>query len=332
MKERVQKLMAQAGIGSRRACEELIGQGRVRVNGKVITLGDKADPAKDTIQVDGTKLKLSSENKMYIALHKPIGVLSTSKTHRDDNRQMARDLLPQTEHLFPIGRLDVDSGGLMVFTNDGELTNELTHPRYRHTKTYRVVVEGLPTLDMIKSWEEGIYLPDLEDEAAPPTKTAPCSVKIIKGGATTVLRIVMTEGKKRQIRRIAAALGHPVKRLTRTHIGKLELGPMKPGEWRVLTTEEVALLKQNDEVMSGRRGRSARRPARLAAKDPTSSGRARKPTVATEKGDGAGSSRGRKPATIKRRDENQSPKPKRGGKPSAPRQGGTPRSRRKDRE
>lgn len=327
MKERVQKLMAQAGIGSRRACEELIEQGRVRVNGKVITVGDKADPASDTIEVDGVKLKFAAEKKLYIALHKPVGVLSTSKTHKDDNRQLARDLLPHDEHLFPIGRLDVDSGGLMVFTNDGELTNRLTHPRYRHTKTYRVVVEGLPTLEKLQSWEEGIYLPD--EDGGEPIKTAPCSVKIVKGGAKTVLRIVMTEGKKRQIRRVAAALGHPVKRLTRLQIGRLEMGPLKPGEWRVLTADEVELLKQNDsEFKSGRKGRAGGRRtkgAELPRRSAAGGGKAREGREET------GQSSKRTPAK-QTPEKGRTGNPKRGGKPAAKRPTSTNRTRKKESE
>lgn len=242
MKERLQKLMAQAGIASRRASEELIEQGRVRVNGQVAKLGDKADLLTDTVEVDGQKLAAAPTEKLYVALNKPVNVVSNTETHRDDTRQTARELIPFKEHLFAIGRLDADSSGLMVFTNDGELTNRLTHPRYRHSKTYRVVVESLPPLEIIKQWEMGVVITD-EDSGAE-YKTAPCSVRIARGGKDTVLEVVMTEGKKRQIRRVAAALGYPVKRLTRTHIGALPLGKLRPGEWRVLDAEEIALLKQ----------------------------------------------------------------------------------------
>ena len=137
MKERVQKLMAQANLGSRRACEDVISQGRVRVNGKVIHLGDQADPQKDIIEVDGTKLAFP-EQKLYIAFNKPKYVLSTDEPHEGDTRKIITDFLPYKEHLFSAGRLDADSEGLMVLTNDGELANTLTHPRYRHTKTKTV--------------------------------------------------------------------------------------------------------------------------------------------------------------------------------------------------
>lgn len=235
-KERLQKLLAQANIASRRASEDLITRGRVRVNGEIAKLGDKADPQVDTITVDGVALKFDAHPHLYIALNKPKQVLSTDKPHRGDKRQTVSDLIGRDEHLFSVGRLDADSEGLVVMTNDGELAQRLTHPRYRHTKTYRVEVYGLPTAETIERWQSGIVLED--------GMTAPCHVEIIKGSPTgSTLRIVMTEGKKRQIRRVANALGHPVQRLTRTHIGMLALGSLAPGQWRELTPKEVLALK-----------------------------------------------------------------------------------------
>lgn len=236
MKERVQKLMAQANIGSRRANEELIKQGRVRVNGKVIKLGDQADPDKDVIEVDGVRLNFARQRNIYIALNKPLNVLSTSVHRKDDERNTVYDLVPVEGHLFTIGRLDAESEGLIVLTNDGELTQRLSHPRYEHTKTYRATVYGLPSQETIAKWASGVYLEE--------GRTAPCSVRIIKGGHDlTTLEIVMAEGKKRQIRRVASMLGHPVKRLVRTHIGKLGLGGLRAGEWRELDAREVVLMK-----------------------------------------------------------------------------------------
>jgi pseudouridine synthase len=263
VKERVQKLMAQAGIGSRRACEEIISQGRVRVNGKVIHLGDQADSATDLIEVDGVRLKVP-ERKLYIAFYKPRNVLSTDDPHEGDTRRTARDFLPFEEHLFSAGRLDADSEGLMVLTNDGELANRLTHPRYRHTKTYKVVVVGLPSRETIEHWEHGVLL---EEEDGTTEMTIPCSVKVMDGGkVTSTLRIVMTEGKKRQIRRVAVQLGHPVRSLIRTHIGKFGLGTLHPGEWRELTAEDIQALKTPSEDLhaSGRKT-SGRRPSRAGA-------------------------------------------------------------------
>jgi pseudouridine synthase len=232
MKERVQKLIAQANLASRRGAEDLIRQGRVTVNGKTIQLGDQADPAVDMIAVDGTRLKLNTD-KRYYAINKPMYVVSSNVSQ--DDRENVRELLPVEGHFFTIGRLDVESDGLMIFTNDGQLANQLSHPRYEHTKTYKVVVYGDVSQETLDKWEKGVYLEE--------GLTAPCSIRVQQRDAdVTVLRIVMIEGKKRQIRRVAALLGHPVKRLTRTHIGKLEVGKLKAREWRELGAEDLKLL------------------------------------------------------------------------------------------
>lgn len=237
MKSRIQKLLAEADVASRRAAEQLIEQGRVRVNGTIATLGDKADPNTDVIEVDGDRLNFAEhQKKVYFALYKPKNVLATSVVHRGDERRTVLDLVPYKGHLFTIGRLDAESEGLIVLTNDGDLTHKLTHPRYRHTKTYKVTVRGMPSENVLSRWEEGIWL---EDEG----KTAPCVVNIIKGAPReSILRITMTEGKKRQIRRVALALGHPVERLVRTHIGMLSIEGLRPGEWRELDLRDVQSL------------------------------------------------------------------------------------------
>jgi 16S rRNA U516 pseudouridylate synthase RsuA-like enzyme len=146
VKERLQKIMARANLGSRRACEELIEQKRVRLNGVVAQLGDKADPAIDVIEVDGQKISVEAQRKIYIALNKPINVLTTNLANYKDRRQTVRDLIAIEGHLFSIGRLDAESEGLIVMTNDGELVQRLTHPKFKHTKTYRVSVYGLPNV------------------------------------------------------------------------------------------------------------------------------------------------------------------------------------------
>ncbi|MCU0498334.1 MAG: pseudouridine synthase, partial [Anaerolineae bacterium] len=234
MKERVQKLMAQANIASRRASEELIQQGRVQVNGKVIGLGDQADPEVDVITVDGERLRFS-KLKRYYAVNKPHNVLSAPTP--GDDRPLVREMIPYDGHLFTIGRLDADSDGLMVLTNDGELANQLSHPRFEHTKTYKVEVYGNPSRETLEKWERGVWLEE--------GLTAPCSIRVHgESGEVTVLRIVMIEGKKRQIRRIASMLGHPVKKLTRTHIGQLELGKLQRGEWYELEEEDIEKMKQ----------------------------------------------------------------------------------------
>jgi 23S rRNA pseudouridine2605 synthase len=238
--ERVQKLMARANIASRRKSEELILEGRVKVNGETITLGDKADPEKDTITVDGSRLKLEAIEKVYYLFYKPINVLSTTMKPLGDDRPTVRELLKEEGHLFSIGRLDVESEGLMVLTNDGDLTQRLSHPRYEHTKTYKVTVYGKPSGETLTKWENGVWMDG--------SRTAPCYIKVLEeGNDVTTLRIVMIEGRKRQIRRLAAMLGHPVKKLLRTHIGMLGLGNLKKGMWYQLGKDEVAAMLQVPE-------------------------------------------------------------------------------------
>jgi 23S rRNA pseudouridine2605 synthase len=235
--ERLQKLLAQANYGSRRTAETMIEQGRVRINGKIAKLGDQADLAKDVVEVDGKRLKPDGDPKIYIALNKPKNVVSTNIGHRGDDRTTVRELIPMEGHLFTIGRLDADSEGLIVLTNDGELANRLSHPRYQHTKTYRVVVQGLPTAESLEKWQNGMFMSEEEGESGP------AFVSITKGSKDfSTLKVVMTEGKRRQIRRIAQMVGHPVKHLLRTHIGMLELGTLAPGEWRELSAHDVKML------------------------------------------------------------------------------------------
>lgn len=237
MRERVQKLMSQAGVASRRASEQMIEDKRVKVNGKLITVGDKADPDTDTIEVDGQKLKFDKIEKRYYVFYKPQNVLSTNSKDPKDDRPIVRDMVPVEGHLFTIGRLDAESEGLMVLTNDGELTHKLAHPSFENTKTYKVVVYGTPSEETLEKWQNGIWLED--------GRTAPCYVKPFDeshAAGTTTLRIVMIEGKKRQIRRVATELGHPVKKLMRTHIGQLGLGTLRRSEWYRLDDEEVAAM------------------------------------------------------------------------------------------
>lgn len=246
-KERVQKLMARANIASRRKSEEIIQEGRVQVNGSTITLGDKADPEKDKISVDGQVLKLKNFEKRYYVFHKPINVLSTNQKPEGDTRPTVRELIPVEGHLFSIGRLDAESEGLMVLTNDGDITQKLSHPRYEYTKTYKVTVHGQPDAETLVKWENGVWLDG--------TRTAPCYVTVLEQNpSTTVLRVIMIEGRKRQIRRVASLLGFPVKKLVRTHIGKLGLGTLKRGMWYRLANDEVeAMLMPADEVKFIRR-------------------------------------------------------------------------------
>lgn len=252
-KERLQKIMAQADIGSRRKCEDIIRQGRVRVNGEVIKIGAKADPETDTIIVDGETITLENRTKLYIVVNKPKGVLSTNKAPEGDKRPTIRDLVEVPGHLFTIGRLDADSEGMMILTNDGEVTNKVSHPRYEHTKTYKVTVKGRVTKETINKWETGIWLDN--------SRTAACSVKVLESGRhSSILRIVMVEGRKRQIRRIATIMGHPVIRLVRTYIGQLGLGTLRKGAWYQLDDFEVGvMMTPDDEIKEIRRKRRARK-------------------------------------------------------------------------
>jgi pseudouridine synthase len=247
--------MAQAGIASRRKAEDIITAGQVTVNGKVAGLGDKADPEKDRILVQGKPLKLEDRPR-YILLHKKRGVVSS--THDPEGRPTVLDELHghYKERLYPVGRLDIDSEGLVLMTNDGDLANRLTHPRYGCEKTYKVLVEGRPTEETLDLWRRGLHI-EATQNGDPAEDTAPCKVKILdQAYRQTWLRVVMKEGKKRQIRRIADHLGHPVLRLIRTHIGNIELGHLKIGEFRELSVEEVRLLKSKPIALRPSRPKS----------------------------------------------------------------------------
>jgi 23S rRNA pseudouridine2605 synthase len=234
MEERLQKILAQAGYGSRRACEALIVAGRVSVNGQVAGLGSKADAATDRILVDRQPIK-APEKLEYVALYKPRGVVSAVTS--PDPRATVRSLVPLPGTLYPVGRLDVDSEGLVLLTNDGELTNRLTHPRYGHEKEYRVLVARHPEAEQLATWRRGVVLEE-------GYRTAPADVRVeTTKGKGTWLRIVMQEGRKRQIREIGSLLGLPVVKIIRVRIGSLHLGLLKAGHWRRLTAEEVKALR-----------------------------------------------------------------------------------------
>lgn len=235
MVERLQKILARAGYGSRRFCESLITEGRVKVNGQVAGLGDKADISKDHITLDGIKLD-KIERLIYIMLNKPRGVISTVSA--PDIRKTVRDMIDVPEKIYPVGRLDVDSEGLILMTNDGELANQLTHPSFEHEKEYRVQVSKRPDHHQLSIWRRGIVLDD-------GYRTKPANVQIEKStdkGAW--LTIVLKEGRKRQIRECGARIGLPVNRIIRTRIGNILLGNLKPGEWRYLTSDEIKTLKK----------------------------------------------------------------------------------------
>ncbi|HMM26899.1 MAG TPA: pseudouridine synthase [Aggregatilineaceae bacterium] len=233
--ERLQKLISQAQIASRRAAEEMIRAGRVTVDGRVAQLGDKADPAVQDVRVDGRRLA-AAPDYVYILLYKPRGVVSSNKREAHEKRPLVRSLIPHEGHLFTVGRLDADSEGLILLTNDGALADRLMHPKYGHAKTYEVLVEGQPSRATLDKWRQGV---PLGDEVSAPAKVRVLEVKPNE----TWIQVIMREGRKRQIRRIASQLGHPVKRLIRTQIEMLTIGRLQPGEWRKLSPREVRKLK-----------------------------------------------------------------------------------------
>jgi 23S rRNA pseudouridine2605 synthase len=238
MEIRVQKILSERGFGSRRACEQLIQAGRVSINGKKAILGSKADPEKDQISVDSTPTRQERARKVYIALNKPRGVLSD--TDPNDSRQNVFNLVDYPGHLFAVGRLDYESEGLILLTNDGDLANKLTHPRYEHEKEYKVFLRKTPDDEQIAIWRRGVVLEDGH-------KTLPAKVRLLsKEKNGTWLNIIMKEGRKRQIREIGSRIGLPVSRIIRVRISTLELGNLRPGESRSLTEKEVNLLKSKN--------------------------------------------------------------------------------------
>ncbi len=238
MEIRVQKILSERGFGSRRACERLIQAGRVTINGKKAILGSKADPEKDQLSVDSSPTRPIKAKKVYIALNKPRGVLSD--TDPNDSRQNVFNLVDYPGHLFAVGRLDYDSEGLILLTNDGDLANKLTHPRYEHEKEYKVLLRKTPDDEQLAIWRRGVVLEDGH-------KTLPAKVRILsKEKNGTWLNIVMKEGRKRQIREIGSRIGLPVARIIRVRISSLELGNLRSGESRSLTEKEINLLKNKN--------------------------------------------------------------------------------------
>jgi 23S rRNA pseudouridine2605 synthase len=229
-RERVQKVLARAGIGSRRHCEELIEDGLISINGVTATLGDKVDVEVDVVAVDGVPIGLAP-GLVYYLLNKPAGVVTTAAdTH---GRPTVVDLVPAEPRVFPVGRLDQDSEGLLLLTNDGELTHRLTHPSFGVEKEYLAEVEGEPTRGELRRLRDGV---ELEDGV-----TAPAKVSAV---APNLLRITIHEGRNRQVRRMCEAVGHPVVRLVRSRIGTLTDRVLKPGQWRELLPAEVRELER----------------------------------------------------------------------------------------
>lgn len=232
-KVRLQKYMAECGIASRRKSEEFIEHGKVRVNGVVASIGDKINPKKDTVTVGSKKLVKQKEHQ-YIMLHKPRGFITTMSDEMD-RRCVAQLIADVPGRVYPVGRLDRDSEGLLLFTNDGEFANALTHPKKHVSKTYRVTVRPGITEEQLAAITEGIIIED--------RKTAPAEVHVItKEENRVVLEIILYEGRNRQIRKMCEQLGLEVARLKRTAVGSVKLGMLKQGAWRELTDDEVRKL------------------------------------------------------------------------------------------
>ncbi len=262
--ERLQKILARAGYGSRRAAEELIENGRVTVNGAVVGIGAKADAAHDAIKVDGRRIAAAAA-PVYFAVYKPRGVLST--TGGPEPRQKVTDLIPGGGQLHLVGRLDKESEGLMLLTNDGELTQRVSHPRYEQEKEYRVLVARQPDAEQLATWRRGVVLED-------GTRTRPADVRVEHlYGKGAWLRVIMHEGHKRQIREIAKQVGLPVAKLIRVRIANLYVGNLKPGEWRPLSEDEVRDLMAAEKPASRKPRPEKRVPAKAAKPQARRSGK-----------------------------------------------------------
>ncbi|MBN2244829.1 MAG: rRNA pseudouridine synthase [Candidatus Aminicenantes bacterium] len=232
---RLNKYLSKCGAASRREADRMILSGRVRVNGRVVsTLGAKIDEEKDIVELDGQKI-VKKKSLIYLVLNKPPGYVVTRKD--PTGRPTVMDLIPVSmRHLYSVGRLDYDSRGLLLLTNDGELAHRLMHPRYEIWKSYLVKVKGMPDADSIKILEKGIFLEG--------KKTAPAHVTRIKSSPErSLMKIELREGRKHEVKKMWAAVGHPVLDLKRIELGGIKLDRLKPGKWRDLTKKEVDLLK-----------------------------------------------------------------------------------------
>jgi pseudouridine synthase len=263
-KVRLQRLMADAGVAARRVCEQLIEQGRVRVNGEVVkTLPVFVDPENDKIVVDGRPLP-RPQRRLYLMLHKPAGTIVSTADEPDLGRPTVMDLVdhPSAPRLFPVGRLDYDTTGLLILTNDGELANRLTHPRYRVPKTYHALVKGGVDEEAAAALQTKIRAMAQRESAARINVPA---IRILRREATrTLLELTLEEGPARHLREACEFLGMPIKKLTRVAVGGLQLKGLAPGRWRELSRDEVHLLRNADGAAPKKpsRTRTDTRPAR----------------------------------------------------------------------
>ncbi|MGN9164120.1 pseudouridine synthase [Tissierellaceae bacterium HCP3S3_D8] len=232
---RLQKYMAKCGVASRRKSEEIISKGLVKVNGKIVDeLGVQIDPTKDVVEVDGKTIKLET-NKIYIMVNKPVGYVTTLKDEKD--RKVVTDLIEGVrERIYPVGRLDIDTTGLLILTNDGDLTFKLTHPSNEVFKRYIAIVEGVPTKYELDRFRNGLVIDG--------RKTSKANIKVAKRyDDESILDISIYEGRNRQVKKMCEKINHPVKKLKRISIGEIELGGLDIGNWRYLNQEEIDYLK-----------------------------------------------------------------------------------------
>jgi 23S rRNA pseudouridine2605 synthase len=266
MRQRLQKLLSAAGVASRRTAETLIVQGRLTVNGeKVVELGTKADPEADDIRVDGRRVR-PARRARYILLNKPRGYI-TSRSD-PERRPTVIDLLHRggiREYIYPVGRLDFDSEGLLLLTSDGDLAARLTHPRHEVAREYEVRVRGVPDRHVLDRLAHGVVISQRDQrDQRDAHRTAPAEVRLRRvldsaSGPQAVISLVIHEGRNRQVRRMCEAVGHPVVRLRRVRIGPIADDALKPGEFRDLTQKEVAALKKGEQRVANREPRTANR-------------------------------------------------------------------------
>ena len=231
---RLQKYLAHCGVASRRKSEELIQQGQVMVNDQVITeMGYMVTAGKDKVVFNG-KIVVPEDEKLYIMLNKPEGVITSSNDQF--NRKTVIDLITTDYRIYPVGRLDYDTSGLILLTNDGLFANHMMHPKYKVPKTYHALVRGTLTETEIDSFEKGLLIDG--------SYTHPAKMKVLKEGRLSLLEITISEGRNRQVRKMCEAIGHPVQKLKRVAYGNLTLGSLKEGDWRYLTESEITELQQ----------------------------------------------------------------------------------------
>jgi 23S rRNA pseudouridine2605 synthase len=256
VKERIQKILSRAGIASRRAAERVMGEGRVTVNGDVVReMGTRADAATDDIRVDGVRVKLAAE-RVYLLLNKPKGVVTTR--YDPEGRRTVMDLVPAVAGLFPVGRLDVTTEGLILLTNDGAFAQRVSHPRYEVPRVYHAKVRGVPAADTLERLRRGVRV---EGE-----RLAVDRARVLEGDNNAWLELTLHEGKHHEVRRLLEAVGHPVSKLKRVALGPLTARGLEPGEYRALTPGEIRQLGAGPAPAPAPRRRAAPRTSAPGAR------------------------------------------------------------------